>query len=83
MYFKMRNLLMLFSIYDVIFCLTAQTVVSNPPVSQTVTVNNTGVFVCRASYNLNELDIVYEWEFNGRILDIENSNHHRKVIAHW
>ena len=44
-----------------------------------VSVNSTGVLSCRASYNRNNLDIVYEWEFNGRTVDIENSVHHTKV----
>lgn len=64
--------------------LSAQTVINTRPQDTTVTVNNTAVLQCRASYNTYTLDIVYEWEFNGRTLEnIETSNHYRKVCSLW
>lgn len=56
-----------------------RTVIFQPPRAQSVEVNKTAFMYCQASFNqLNKLDLVYLWAFNGRIIDIEDNEHFRR-----
>ncbi|XP_022336470.2 contactin-like [Crassostrea virginica] len=52
------------------------TVIQIPPSSAPVVVNRTAFIPCRASYDIN-LDLVYMWTFNGKLIDFEKDFHYR------
>ena len=56
----------------------AATVIQIPPSSAPVVVNRTAFIPCRASYDIN-LDLVYMWTFNGKLIDFEKDFHYRLV----
>ena len=59
--------------------LTAQTVISQPPIERIVSINSTAFMSCQASVNRDNLDVVYQWLFNGRVIDIEKDYHYARV----
>lgn len=56
----------------------AATVITIPPYTDPVVVNRTTFIPCKASYDIN-LDLVYMWTFNGKLIDFEKEFHYRLV----
>lgn len=52
------------------------TVITIPPYTDPVVVNRTTFIPCKASYDIN-LDLVYMWTFNGKLIDFEKEFHYR------
>lgn len=55
-----------------------QTTIYQPPSPVTVEVNKTAFMYCKASYNQHNLDLTYQWAFNGRVIDFSRSMHFRR-----
>lgn len=56
----------------------AATVITIPPYTDPVVVNRTTFIPCKASYDIN-LDLIYMWTFNGKLIDFEKEFHYRLV----
>ena len=67
-------------------CITAATTIVTEPRSDTVPVNSTAFMACRASYDTN-LDMIYIWKKNNRIIDPKKEPHYRvvsqKIYCTW
>ena len=57
---------------------SGRTVIYRGPVPSTVELNRTGFLYCSASYHYS-LDLAYQWAFNGRIINLDNHVHFRRV----
>ncbi|XP_052780285.1 contactin-like [Mya arenaria] len=57
----------------------SQTVISQPPQeTKVVSVNSTAFFYCQASFSGDNLDIMYMWLFNDRIINITHNYHYAR-----
>ncbi|XP_052286931.1 contactin-5-like [Dreissena polymorpha] len=55
----------------------AATVISTPPSRDTtVSLNSTAFINCQVSFNRDNLDIVYQWLFNNRTINISSDSHY-------
>ena len=57
---------------------SGRTVVYRGPVPSTVELNRTAFLYCSASYHYS-LDLSYQWAFNGRVINLDNHIHYRRV----
>lgn len=57
------------------FIFSAGVVIDQPPSGLTVIVNRTGFLFCSATNHGGNLDVMYEWHFNGHPLNIQHNPH--------